>query len=121
MREPYSFKLASGKSLELRYSFKAVRYFDKATGGNFFGDSAAGRIGASYLTAGIAAGLLWNKPDIKAEAIDALIEEHLDAGGSLPQLVEQLVEALQAGGVLQRSDTEAATRPTKTDPAPASE
>lgn len=110
MREAYDLTMKDGSVLSLKYSFKAIRFFERQTGGTFFGDSAAGRIGADYLSAGIAAGLLWRNPNIKMDEVDAAIERHIDAGGDLPFLVEQLMEALKNSGILKGPD--AAARPT---------
>lgn len=119
MREPYDMKLADGVVLSLKYSFKAIRFFEKVTGQHFFGDSAQGRIGADYLSAGLAAGLLWKNPHIKTDDLDAAIEKHMLAGGDLPTLIEGLMEALKKGGVL-KSETESgseANAPRPTTPA----
>lgn len=104
MREPFDLKLKDGTSYPLKYSFKAIRFFEKLTGQHFFGDTGSGRIGADYLSAGIAAGLLWKNPSIKTDDIDAAIERHMDAGGDLPSLIEALMEALKKGGVLKGAD-----------------
>jgi hypothetical protein len=103
MRDPYQMKLAHGEVLDLTYSFKAIRHFEKITGGNFFGDSASGRIGADYLVAGIAAGLLAGNPRVKVEDVESAIEKHMAAGGDLPTLINDLMEALKRSGVLRGS------------------
>lgn len=122
MREPYKLKMAHGDVLSLQYSFRAIKWFEKQSGGYFFGDSGAGRIGAEYLATGLAAGLLYKNKNIKPDDIDSLIEKHLDAGGTLPDLVNGLIEALKAWGVLkgeldESEEKEAAradpSRPTK--------
>jgi hypothetical protein len=104
MREPFDLVLKDGTSLPLKYSFKALRFFEKQTGGNFFGDSGAGRIGTDYLSAGIAAGLLHVRPHIKTDEVDAMIERHLDHGGDLPALIIGLMDALKKSGVLKGDD-----------------
>lgn len=104
MREAYELKLADGAVLTLKYTFKSIRFFEKLTDQHFFGDSAQGRIGADYLSAGIAAGLLWKNPHIKADDVDAAIEKHMVAGGDLPALIEGLMEALKKSGVLKGED-----------------
>lgn len=120
MREPYMMTLANGTQLELRYSFKALRFLEKHTGGHFFSDSVS-RIGTEYISAGIAAGLLWKIPDITPSKVDNLIEAHLDAGGELPSVLDGLVEALKRSGILKRDAAEEQSpgeRPTLA-PAPA--
>jgi hypothetical protein len=104
MREPFELTLKDGTTLSLKYSFKAIRFFEKLTGGNFFGDSANGRIGADYLAAGLAAGLLWRSPHVKQDDVDSMIERHMDAGGDLPALIEGLMEALKKAGVLKGAE-----------------
>lgn len=118
MREPYKLKLAHGAEVELRYTFKALRFLEKVTGGHFFSDSIS-KIGTDYLSGGIAAGLLWKHPDVTIEKVDAMIDAHMEAGGSLPQVLDGLIEALKVNGVLQRPEGDAATpgeRPTSVGP-----
>lgn len=111
MREPYELKLADGTTYPLKYSFKAIRYFEKLTGQYFFGDSGAGRIGAEYLAAGIAAGLIWRSPNAKADDVADALDRHMEAGGDLPAIVTGLMEALQKFGVLKGAE-ESGDRPT---------
>lgn len=114
MREPYELKLKDGTTYSLRYTFKALRAFEKMTGQYFFGDSGAGRIGAEYLAAGIAAGMLWRQPGAKADDVADALDRHMEAGGDLPAVVNGLMEALQKFGVLKGGDEEAkdSERPT---------
>ena len=105
MREAFELKMKDGSTLSLKYSFKAIRFFEKLTGQHFFGDSASGRIGADYLSAGIASGLHWKNPSIKTDDVDSIIERHMDAGGDLPALIEGLMEALKKSGVLRGEAT----------------
>jgi hypothetical protein len=111
MREPYDLTLKDGTVLPLRYSFKAIRHFEKLTGQHFFGDSAQGRIGADYVSAGLAAGLLWKNAHIKAEDVDVMIERHLDAGGDLPDVIEGLMDALKKAGILKGGGEDRPTTP----------
>lgn len=104
MREPYELRLADGTTFSLKYSFKAIRYFEKLTGQYFFGDSGAGRIGAEYLAAGIAAGLIWRNPTAKADDVADALDRHMEHGGDLPAIVTGLMEALQRFGVLKGAD-----------------
>lgn len=118
MAREYTLKLAHGAELELRYTFKALRFLEKTTGGHFFSDSIS-KIGTDYVSGGIAAGLLWKHPDITVGKVDSIIEQHLDAGGALPQILDGLIEALKQSGVLQRPTGEEAAadeRPTSAVP-----
>ena len=107
MREAYVLKLASGTELELRYTFKSLRFIEKATGGRFFGDIGQGRIGADYIAASLAAGLQHKDKSMTTERAENLLEAHLDAGGALPDVLDGIVDAFKRAGILKRDEGEA--------------
>ncbi len=111
MREPYLMKLANGTQLELRYMFKSLRFIEKATGSKFF--VSIGQVGVDFLAASIAAGLQHKDAKMSAERAENLIEAHLAAGGELPAVADQLVEAFKAAGILKRGEDEEASEPTE--------
>ena len=111
MREPYVLKLANGSALELRYTFKSLRFIEREIGGHFFTDSMT-KLGTAYISAGIAAGLLWKHHDMTTGKVDNLLEAHLEAGGALPDVLDGLVAAFKHSGVLLRPDNEPQESPT---------
>jgi hypothetical protein len=119
MKEPYELKLKDGTTYQLRYSFKAIRYFEKLSGQFFFGDSGAGRIGAEYVCSAIAAGLLWRGGQPKADDVAEALDRHMEAGGDMPTVITALMEGLQKFGVLKVVEGETPPEPRPTTPAAA--
>lgn len=116
MREPYVLKLATGETFTLRYPFSALRRYEKLTkGGHFFTDSMS-RLGAEYIVCLIAAGV---GPFCKTDDVEANLDKHLEAGGDIPDILNQTTEALKQWGILSRDEDEGVPEegPTKaTDP-----
>lgn len=116
MREPHQIVLADGNVLNLTFPFKAVRYFERLTGGHFFSDTT-GSIGVEYICGGIAAGLLHQRKYTLDEVAE-MLEAHLDAGGNIPTVLTELLNGLRKWGILLSPTTEndeatAPPRPTK--------
>ena len=122
MRDAYPMKFAHGTVLQLRYTFKSLRWIEKNMGdGHFFSDSFRA-MGTDYLVAGIAAGIQHTAPDVTMAKVEPIIEKHLEAGGNIPDLLDQLVSALKQAGILRRAEGEeqpAAERPTQDVESPA--
>jgi hypothetical protein len=107
MREPFVLKLATGETITLRFPFSAIRRFEKLTDGHFFSDSA-NRLGAEYIIALIAAGV---GQFCKMDDVEKKLDAHLDAGGDLPEILNQTTEALKRWGILNRDEDEEAPEP----------
>jgi hypothetical protein len=103
MRDPYVLTLKTGKTLTLRYPFSALRRYEKLSGGGHFFSDSLHRLGADYLINLIAAGV---GPHCKPDDVEKNLDDHLEAGGDIPSIMNQTTEALKQWGVLSRDEEE---------------
>jgi hypothetical protein len=110
MREPYVLTLKNGDTFTLRFPFAALRRYEKLSGGGHFFTDSMSRLGADYIVNLIAAGV---GPHCKPDDVEAKLDKHLEAGGDIPQILNQTTEALKQWGVLSRDEEEDSPGPTE--------
>lgn len=102
----------------LRLDINAVSLIEERVAAGLGSLFEKGRVGISTIRACIWAGQLHENPELTIDEAGKQIDDHLEAGGTLPQLSEHIKDALEAAGLGKKADGKAAAA--GDPPAPAS-
>lgn len=87
-----------GKTRNIRYNFNALCDVEEATG-----KSISEISGLSSIRVLLWAGLRWEDKGLTAQRVGVWIEEHLNDGGDMQDLVDAAMKALNSTGIMKKA------------------
>jgi len=94
-----------GKMRKLRYEFNCVADLEQMAGAGLGTLLSGERMGYATIRLLVWGGLKWQDKGLTIERTGAMLQKYMESGGNLATLADAINNALVAGGVLGKTET----------------